>query len=635
MLHERTRERVTETHQKQIDRTRARRTCVVAADVPELALMHFPSTLGHDGLSIPGTPALDPIAVSALCFQALRGDRSSLFPRRRLLFFALHQMNPKDARAVAGHYRLHYRRSLRHDLRSLPLASDRDRACDYLNGDPHRAFARAIQRTIAIPGFREERLVRLFDHYPRCRGEKLKAAIDTLLDERHLHRVLKSCSPTLNSLVHSQLDGNREGVYAARLGWALQRRLFRERRLLTALSQIPRRAWSRALRDAEARFPLPKLIGRCRTILDAIRRDDAARTYAGILVISLQSRRPSLPWIFRALSGRTPEFRTRVQEKFERMSGSSLPSAFSRMPFERGSVALSLLESGSCTTLGKLRAILCQIDERKRLPWYARIAAKLGHRVPERDLVQLLQGLSQTSIRSLSSQYQRETGRELRHDLRRTLSGDSLFRALLAIRGRPTSIEDALLSVRAQLEYEKLGFGHLLVGWMRRHVTPGGFFDRVLHGVERLSIGSLLLHAGSPTLQRPRRILNRLATMEQSAWRDEVLTLDERRRFVTWARYAIHDLELFREKKERFSDLASAGLAGLTTFCLAAPLGWWQSALAASVIAPPIARYLVHGIGCDWRVIPRDIARSLVKRLQGRGGRRLAATLDGIREFLG
>ena len=322
-----------------------------------------------------------------------------------------------------------------------------------------------------------------------------------------------------------------------------------------------------------------------------LRNDDT--TAAAILLRRTTTQRiGALRSAYAILDVMKPELRNTALVTYERRYGESLEQTF--------------------RAHGKIHKSVTHLFDSSPESYATRIELMLHGKLKHPEQIsQLLATQPREFVRSVAAHFDRNSPRPLRECLAKNLSGNDRLRALLALHGRPETIDDvvALLLVHKHHQ-EQSAFTRLLL-----RVSP---------------IGTLF-----------QQTLDRLLREYNDSWSDKELTTTERVRLGRTSNYAISQLTCFREFTDKLSDMAAnaatSAAAGLAAAVLGAFLPTSVAVSSSSVVgacARVAAKRTLLGKAYALRSIPKDWLIGVMKRLQGHGGKRLLQVAQKVYELI-
>jgi hypothetical protein len=476
-------------------------------------------------------------------------------------------------------YATRFNTQLEKDIRSELSGSDLTQALAALQGDRAVEKAAALHRAMdgigtdeaaivaTLSSLNAEEQVKVAHEYKQAYGVELDTALRSELSGDDLGRVtaLREGKPLTAAAVelHQAMDG--VGTDQAAIN-AVIKRLSPEQMQAVAgeYHQLYGASLESALRSELSGHELSETIARM--------SGNGTAAKVAQLRGAMEGMGTSEETIFSALDGTTDVEREHLKSEFLAQTGSSLDDALrselSGTDLER---ANALLAHGKLSDVEKLRF------------------AVQGFGTDEATIKEVLRNRSKEDLALLKTEYEARYHESLEARLTDELGGSDQFRALQALKGRPTTVDEALQNMQELDAFERSGILSGVIGAFSKED------DRIQ---EQLVIARFDIEA---------------------AKKDGVITAEERASIERTLRFAEGNIDVHVETRDAIADTGAtvAAVAASTavvvgTGGLATP-GVIAMAAATGGVSYAGTKYAVQGQGYDGENLASDIGIGAVE----------------------
>lgn len=400
----------------------------------------------------PKKPAYDPNADANRLYKSMHGGLFGFGHDSEALFKSLDGKTPEQIDKIRANYKDHYAKDLDADLKSKLSGKELDRANDLLKGNQSAADAAGISKAFGtlwndnkgietlLSGKTPEQMKQIADQYKAQTGKDLKSDLADKMSGADKDKAL------------ALFDGDKAKAAVADIkkadGWfSTDGKAIAD--TLEGKSPEERAAISKAYKEKYG----VDLKDHLQNDLSGAKRDEAQAALDGntakVEAAKLKDAQ-GIFWsdkksIYGALEGKSDAERAAISEEYKKTYGQDLRSALQDdLSGSKLEKAETLLDKGKLTDAESLRFALDQSDK---------------------DTIKAtLAGKSKEQIAAMSAEYEQATGRTLQDDIGDKLSGRDLFQAQQDLKGKPTSLEEAVQRANEAHDFERDGgFGQGLV----------------------------------------------------------------------------------------------------------------------------------------------------------------------------
>jgi ppGpp synthetase/RelA/SpoT-type nucleotidyltranferase len=495
------------------------------------------------------------------------------------LLAALKGLSPAEAKLLKEVYAKRFNMELEKDISSELSGADLAQARAALQGDRAVEKAAALHRAMdglgtdedaiiaTLSSLKAEERVKVAQAYKQAYGVDLDTALRSELSGDDLQRVtaLREGKPLTAAAVELHQAMSGLGTDEAAINAVMKRYSPEE---MKAVAQEYQQLYGVALHnDLKG-----ELSGNELAESTALMRGDTVAAKVARLRGAMDGLGTSEETIFSVLDGTTAAERESLKTAFQAQTGTSLEQALgselSGSDLER---AKALLAHGKLSDVEKLRF------------------AVQGLGTDEATIKDVLRDRSKEEVALLKKEYEARYGESLESRLHDELGGSDEFRANQALKGRPTTVDEALKNLQELDAFERSG---------------------LLSGV----IGTF-----SQEDDRIQQQLDAARSSIAAAKKDGVVTAEERASIEQTLRFAEGNIDVYVETRDAIADTGAtvAAVAGSTavvigTGGLATP-GVIAMAAAAGGVSYAGTKYAIQGRGYDGENLASDIGIGAVE----------------------
>ena len=512
-------------------------------------------------------------------YRSMHGGLTGWGTEEAQLLNALKGLSPAEVRLLKEVYATRFNTQLEKDITSELSGADLAQARAALQGDRAAEKAAALYRAMdgigtdedaivaTLSGLSAEEQAKVAGAYKENYGQDLDAALRRELSGDDLRRVtaLREGKPLTAAAVELQQAMGGLGTDEAAINAVMKRHSPEQ---MQAVAREYQQLYGSTLESALQ----SELSGHELSESMALQHGDSTAAKVAQLRGAMEGLGTSEETIFSVLDGTTAAEREGLKAAFQAQTGTSLERALSSelsgADLER---ANALLAHGKLSDVEKLRF------------------AFQGLGTDEATIKEVLRNRSKEEVSLLKTEYEARYHESLEARLMSELGGSDQFRAVQALKGRPTTVDEALQSMQELDAFERSG---ILSGVIGAFSKEG---DRIQ---EQLAIARFDIEA---------------------AKRDGVITAEEQASIERTLRFAEGNIDVHVETRDAIADTTAtvAAVAGSTavvigTGGLATP-GVIAMAAATGGVSYAGTKYAVQGKGYDGENLASDIGIGAVE----------------------
>ena len=392
----------------------------------------------------------DPTKDAGALEKAMNGGMLGLGTDEETIMKTLRGKSKEEIELLKKNYKDHYGKDLDQQLKKELNSKELARAQDLMKGKTEKADAQRLKEATSGLGDDEEAIYETLKGKTPEQREVLKKEYKQLTG-RDLNSTLKSrLSKSEYQRASSLLEGNNAKADAAKLKDALSGLGDDEEAVYQTLrgkSDEERAAIKKEYKQLTGQELSDRMTARLSKSEQnqalGLLEGNSAKADAAKLHDAMDGLGTNEKAIFSTLEGKSAEERAAITKAYKQQYGVDLEKQFAK---EMGGNDLkragSLLKQGEVSDSLKLRH------------------AMEGIGTDESAVKEVLQGKSKEEIAQIRASYKRETGRDLEKDLKSELGGRDQFDAMQALKGRPTSIDEAMQRMDERHAFERDGLGN-------------------------------------------------------------------------------------------------------------------------------------------------------------------------------
>jgi hypothetical protein len=483
------------------------------------------------------------------------------------IFKALEGRTPEEVKQLRQNYKDHYGRDLDRDLKGEMSGKDLSRAQALMKGDSAGATATALRQAMGGLGTDEKAVFSALEGKSAKEREQISAAYKKQTG-RDLQSALKSeLSGAELDRANATLKGDNAKADAAKLRDAMAGMGTDEAAIMRTLEgknakerQAIAENYKKMYGTDLSKALKSELSGSELTEAKAHLDGDTAKASAAKLRTAMAGLGTDEKAIHDLLDGKSAKEREEIKQAYRQTYGADLGKALAKeMSGNDLAKAKILMEKG-------------KLSEAQQLKF-----AMEGAGTDEDAVRNALQGKTREEIAKIRTDYRKETGRELTADLASELTGRERFDASQALKGKPTTAQEAVQRLNEAHQFERGGegnsFGRSVVDLFSDHG------QRLDHNVNR----------ANHSLERYEQLRAEGRTEEAAA---------EKARLDQLVGYSQSDVESVREAKDSAGDVAgtvAATAAGVAVIAVTAGTATPLVAAGLAAAAGGTSRVLVAG----------------------------------------